>query len=327
MRRNFLLLSKTFLQLFLFGLFLAFFGIPSLNQYQRKEIIVLKSESKINNGIVPPAVTILAKRNSLGWKTVEKDQFWQSFDLVDHCMGINMTVDDCMKEDSFELADFLKEVKYIGVNRNYTAPILLDSSSPLLWKEDMSLAGYGRHFTFLSLKNVTQNEEDCLAFIMARNFSFDVFVHDEDFFLYSVNPLGPPSNFWQIENSSKNHYQEVTLTMHKKLNLDRQQCEEDPDYRFSNCIRESLSKKVKCIELNSQLNAPFSVKRRSRSDVGRAPAVGHLVACSPRSAVSVEALLFLRVLLSKHDTRRTRYPNVTLTIDFTDVTLVIEDIY
>ena len=98
MRLNVLLLSKSFLQLLLFSFFLAFFGIPSLQQYQRKEIIVLKSESKTGNGIEPPAVTLQATRNSLGWKTVKKDQFWQDFDLFDHCLGINMTVDDCLKK-------------------------------------------------------------------------------------------------------------------------------------------------------------------------------------------------------------------------------------
>ena len=114
MRFNFLLISKSILQIVLFSLFLAFFGIPSIVQYQRKEIIVLKSESKTDKGIEPPAVTLVATNNSLGWKTVEKDQFWQSFDLFDHCMGINMTIDDCLKEDSFGLPDFLVEAKYIG---------------------------------------------------------------------------------------------------------------------------------------------------------------------------------------------------------------------
>ena len=246
MRVNLLLLVKSFLQLLLFSLFLTFFGIPSLVQYQKKEIIVLKSESK-TNGIEPPAVTLLATNNSLGWKTVEKEQFWQSFDLLDHCMGINMTVDNCIKEDSFELTDFLV-AKFIGINKNYSAPIVFNSSSPSFWKEDMSLSGYGRHFTLKSLKNITQNEEDCLAFILSRNFSFFVFVHDEDFFLFSVNPLGPPSNSWQFPPHVHNHYQEVTLTKHKQLNLDRQPCEEDFHYSFSYCVRESLSKKVKSVD-------------------------------------------------------------------------------
>ena len=248
MRLNFLLVSKIILQLLLFSLFLTFFGIPSLIAYQRKEIIVLKSESK-TNGIEPPAVTLLATNNSLGWKTVEKEQFWQSFDLLDHCMGINRTVDNCIKEDSFELTDFLVEAKFIGINKNYSAPIVFNSSSPSFWKEDMSLSGYGRHFTLKSLKNITQNEEDCLAFILSRNFSFFVFVHDEDFFLFSVNPLGPPSNSWQFPPHVHNHYQEVTLTKHKKLNLDRQPCEEDYHYSFSYCVRESLSKKVKSVDI------------------------------------------------------------------------------
>ena len=151
MRFNFLLISKSILQIVLFSLFLAFFGLPSLIQYQRKEIIVLKSESK-TEGIEPPSVTLQAKRNSLGWKTIEKDQFWQSFDLFDHCTGINMTVEDCMKQDSFELEDFLVDAKYIGIgiNQNYSAPILFNSSSPSFWKEDMSLSKFGRHFTLSS---------------------------------------------------------------------------------------------------------------------------------------------------------------------------------
>ena len=41
------------------------------------------------------------------------------------------------------------------------------------------------------------------------------------------------------------HYQEVTLTKHKKLNLERQPCEGDPIYSFSYYVRKSLSKKVK----------------------------------------------------------------------------------
>ena len=247
MRFNFLLISKSILQIVLFSLFLAFFGLPSLIQYQRKEIIVLKSESK-TDGIEPPAVTLQAKRNSLGWKTVEKDQFWQSFDLFDHCMEINMTVEDCMKQDSFELEDFLVDAMYIGIgiNQNYSAPILFNSS---FWKEDMSLSKFGRHFTLKSLKNITQNEGDCLTFVLSRNFSFSVFIHDEDFFLFTLNPLGPPSKFWQFQGeSTRNHYQELMLTKHKKLNLERQPCQEGPDYSYSNCIRESLSKKVKkCI--------------------------------------------------------------------------------
>ena len=37
---------------------------------------------------------------------------------------------------------------------------------------------------------------------------------------------------------------DFVLTKHKKLNLEQQPSEEDPDYSFSHCARESLSQKV-----------------------------------------------------------------------------------
>ena len=57
MKLNILLFSKTTLQIVLFFLFLAFFGLPSLDQYQRKETILLKSEEE-TDGIEVPSVTL-----------------------------------------------------------------------------------------------------------------------------------------------------------------------------------------------------------------------------------------------------------------------------
>ena len=39
---------------------------------------------------------------------------------------------------------------------------------------------------------------------------------------------------------------DLTLTKHKRLNLDRRPCEEDPFYSFTICIKEKLSKKIGC---------------------------------------------------------------------------------
>ena len=41
-------------------------------------------------------------------------------------------------------------------------------------------------------------------------------------------------------------YHDITLTKHKKLNLERRPCEEDPAYSFTGCIKEKLSEKVGC---------------------------------------------------------------------------------
>ena len=41
-----------------------------------------------------------------------------------------------------------------------------------------------------------------------------------------------------------NYYLEITLTKHKKLNLDRKPCEESLDYSFTNCIKQQISNQV-----------------------------------------------------------------------------------
>ena len=84
-----------------------------------------------------------------------------------------------------------------------------------------------------------------LIFGLFRNFTFILFVHDENFFFYNTNPLGPPINYHTFQGRfEKNHYQELTLIKHKKLNLKRQPCEDNPTFNFNSCIKENLSKQV-----------------------------------------------------------------------------------
>ena len=107
------LISKTILQLVLFSLFLGLFGIPSFNQYQRKETIIVKSELE-TTGIEAPAVTIQATQNNFGWKSTENGSLWQEFDLYEHCERINMTIEQCIQTDTITLKDFLTNVEIKG---------------------------------------------------------------------------------------------------------------------------------------------------------------------------------------------------------------------
>ena len=59
-----------FLYVLLLVLFMVFFGIPSVQKYQRKETIFLSSQ-KLTDGFKAPAITITALSNTTGygWKT------------------------------------------------------------------------------------------------------------------------------------------------------------------------------------------------------------------------------------------------------------------
>ena len=104
---NPLFISKTAIQLLLFGLFLAFFGIPSFTKYHREETMIVKSELD-TEGMEAPAVTIQATKNAFGWKSTQEGfSIWGDFELFEHCQRINMTLEECVEEDTIKLADFL----------------------------------------------------------------------------------------------------------------------------------------------------------------------------------------------------------------------------
>ena len=243
MKPNLVLVSKTILQLLLFCLFLGFFGIPSFNQYQRKETIIVKSELE-TTGIEAPAVTLQATQNKFGWKSIEQRIVWHEFDLYEHCENINMTIEQCIQNDTITLSDFLANV---SIENNFVSSVLLNMSSSLAyWTEDMSTTAWGKQFTFKPPKSITLNQDYCMTFSLFKNFTFFVMVHDEDFFFNNANPLAPPVNYWTFNGLfQRNAYQELTLTKHKKLNLEQRPCEEDPDYSFIHCIKENSAKKVK----------------------------------------------------------------------------------
>ena len=43
-----------------------------------------------------------------------------------------------------------------------------------------------------------------------------------------------------------NHFQEIILVKHKKLNLEHRPCEEAEDYSFTTCVKENIAKTVGC---------------------------------------------------------------------------------
>ena len=244
MKLSLVLVSKTILQLLLFCLFLGFFGIPSFSKYQKKETIVVKSE-KDTVGIEAPAVTLVATKNKFGWKSARNESYWYNFVLYEHCERINMTIEQCVQKDSFKLTDFLEDARIEKAMNSSVSVFLNLSSASADWGEDMTATAFGKYFTFKPPKFTTLNQDSCMNFILLRNFTYNAFVHDEDFFVNNANPLGPPVNYWIFEGpSQKNHYQELILTKHTKLNLDQRPCEEDPVYSFTKCIKENSSKKV-----------------------------------------------------------------------------------
>ena len=227
------------LQVLLFLLFLIYFGIPSVEKYLEKQTIVITSE-EITNGIEAPAITIVAlnSRSIPGWKSVDQNLNFNSFSMVRHCQRMNFTdMGTCKTMDTLNLGDFLHTAR-LGVFEESSTPINSSNSSSM-WTEDMAATYIGRFFTLKLSTTITPSPDHTVVFNVNASFQFNIWVHDENFFLVNQNHFGLPSKLWKISGNElaggEGLYYEITLTKHKKLNLERQPCEEDPIYRFRDC--------------------------------------------------------------------------------------------
>ena len=149
------------LHLFLFVLFLIFFGIPTVHKYLAKETIVISSVEE-TNGIEAPAITIIARQtNAMGldldWKTVDEDMSGiRDFNLVRHCKEISLgNVEACVSNDTFSLTDFLKEAR-LGFSEVDSSSLLHESTTSSLWTEDITTTFQGRYFTLKPSRSISR---------------------------------------------------------------------------------------------------------------------------------------------------------------------------
>ena len=255
------LATHLILHVFLFILFLIFFGVPSVKKYLDKETIVIYSEEQ-TNGIEAPAITFAAMTKTpsvaKGWKSGHRNLTFETFAMFDYCQGLNFTkMDVCLENDTIARDGFLKSARIGNFERN-TSSIAYESLSSL-WSEDASLTSMGRHFTFKPSATLTPAPNSLLMFELENIFDYHIWLHDENFFIPNQSPSGSPSKYWKIitkYNPAVNEtepttpetglYHQITLTKQKKLNLEKRPCEENPSYSFATCTKEKLSQKIGC---------------------------------------------------------------------------------
>ena len=126
----------------------------------------------------------------------------------------------CIFEDKFQWTDIFISAKF----GNSQTKILNNSS----WTSNIYGTAYGRFFTWNPQRRISPDKKDLIYMLANRSFKFFIHVHDINFFLLNVSPLGPPKAFYEFDgNTMRNHYNELVLTKHTKLNLDHQPCERE----------------------------------------------------------------------------------------------------
>ena len=230
---------KLIIQIWLLGFFLHFFGMPALERFHDKKVIVVTS-TKATGGTPAPAVTIAVrnKETGIGWKKSQIRGFVNNL-----CADANTTetIIDCIASQTYNLSEIVAKVES-GIG-NY-AQVVKDP-----WKEDFSYRYAGRTYTLdISKKMRVQSVwSNPLRIVLKQNLLYDLYVHDPKFFYISRNADAGHSGVHKLVDPKElPYYYPFALTEVEELNVPDDPCNEDPDFNYRKCIRESFTKKVGC---------------------------------------------------------------------------------
>ena len=221
--------AKISVILVLFTIWLINFALPSLKEYQAEQIIVTTAEEKMND-ILAPAVTVCAQDPGIEVEDLHKA-------LQKYCANetdIRRCLDDATSSFSATILDARKGYTPDGQS-------LMD---PSMWIPDITLPSAGKCYT---LNTSMTLEEDfvtgTLRIDLKKDINYGIFIHDINYFGNSQNPYGIPVNFMVI-NPGGGGNKIYKMRTAKRKNI--KNCNSDPYYKFTTCVRSSLSKTAGC---------------------------------------------------------------------------------
>ena len=186
---------KLILQLWLLGLFMRYFGLPALERYHNKEVIVVTSKRE-SEGIPVPAVTIAVQKNDTknGWKDTEIK--WGFVKRLCSSGNTAEAITDCIEKQTYNLSEIVT-----GVDLGFWR--FSNKVEDVNWKEDFAHSYAGRTYTLelsLKLRVVGLQEEDqsdiayynkrsrnILNIGLQENLSYELFIHDPKYFYVTTN--------------------------------------------------------------------------------------------------------------------------------------------
>ena len=222
----------------LFGICFFGFGLPCIKRFLANEITVNQFVEK-RTSLKSPAITICPQM----WKP-DSPPIMPVGHYKSSCGGANDTkaFSNCVREKTFAIGEVV-----LSATQGYQSHSLnnLSVSDPQLWTSDMTMAMAGRCYTlhYDQLLKVDQETESIIIDLVPANYY--VYLHDPDFFLFTINPLTMPTITLNLNlQEMKASYLGISLELVQREKLN--QCNPSPDYKFTPCVKQSLAKIVNC---------------------------------------------------------------------------------
>ena len=212
------------------------FGLPCIKRFLANEITVNEFVEK-KTSLKAPSVTICPQM----WKP-DSPPVMPVGHYKNNCGDANDTeaFSNCVSDKTFAIGEVI-----VSATQGYQSNLVSNLSDPQLWTSDMTMAMVGRCYTlhYDQLLKVDQETEAIIIDLVPANYY--VFLHDPDFFLFTINPLTMPTTTVNLNvQEMKKSYLGISLELVRREKLT--QCNPSPDYKFTNCVKQSLAKIVNC---------------------------------------------------------------------------------
>ena len=211
-------------QIVLLFAFLNFFGLPAIERFLKKEVMIVES-MKQTDGIPSPAITFSVPKQ-----------------IMKHsCFDRNESTEECLEKACLKQTDVIKSVTIGSLLKkevNITREIV---------SKNFAYTWAGIYFTLSLPFQLGTDIKDKLYFGLNTNLSYLVFIHDQRYFLFNNNPTTIPGAhraFDTNEMKPKSWQYRFELAEVNKLNLPSSPCNDDPTYNFLSCVMKSVASKV-----------------------------------------------------------------------------------
>ena len=147
-------------------------------------------------------------------------------------MDYSNDIENCIIQHTFGQNEvFTDVIKGYSVKES-----LINLTDPSLWTEDFAVAYLGRTYTISIPHTIGPDYYTDQIFVMfGRELNKNIFIHDPNFFLPKVEPVGIPIDPYiklSPQDTPKSHYWSLVVTEVEELDVSEDPCNIDHDYNF-----------------------------------------------------------------------------------------------
>ena len=215
--------SRVILQIVLFLIFIFYFGLPSVQKYQKKNVMMVNNVIN-TNGIPIPAISIVVLDNATRYES---------------CLFKNTSlVERCIDESAKNWTQIISSV-VLGLTRKK----IVDLTNGKMEEGFTHLLSPSILTLNLPYKIGPYDRDDQLFILLDPKYDgqYEIFVHDPEVFLLNVNPSvesilrrrEPSGLFYSLE-----------LTEKVEIDVPMDPCNSDVGYSFRECIKRSVTSQV-----------------------------------------------------------------------------------